>query len=314
MNQLPLTSVTDPRIALYASRADYIARNGGDPVNNQPPPFDTTKPACEWSGPAGKYQIPTPGVANNLAPFTATTPVVPNMLGPYNYPVAPAPEPTSMIVQYGATTQPVDPRTLSTEAQAQSLAAVIAADTGVKLTVEETPPLPIPIPALTPGEYVYNSETGPMSRRVWELVGTVALPVPNAAPAGTLAKTVSVQFNVAALLSQQNASGVGAPGKWNVTVSAAGSVGLSWAPDPNTGQPTPGTPGAGDLGVPVQLSATQSIVLVGGSVMMVEDTAAANPAPASVDSENIQTILTVVQQNHADILAIGKALTVLGLN
>jgi len=294
MNLLPLPSVTDSRITLYASRADYIARNGGDPVNNQAPPFDTTKPACEWGGPAGTFQIPLEGAPNNLTSFKFATPVIPNLIGPQNYPTPGAPAPTTMLVKYPSGTMAVDPRTLSTQADAQALAALIASATGVTLTVEETPPASAPIPFLTQGTYEYNAET----RRVWELIGAVPLP----APAGATLKTVPVQFNVAALLTQQNSAGVGAPGAWNLTVSASGSVTLAWHAAPNTGQPTPGTPGAGDLGIPVQLSATQSIVLAaGGMGLMVQDTSAPSPTPASPEDATLSTILKWVEQIGAKV-------------
>jgi len=284
---LPLSAVTDPRVTVYASRADYTARNGSDPVNNQPPMFDPTKPVCMWSAPAGSYIVPRQGAANNVVLLNEASPVVPNIPGSFNWPPAPPIAPTNMTYQYSSyPPMPVDPSTLCLQAQAIALAARIFKDSGLSLTPQEQPAPITYAPAQIASIYNYGGET----RRVWNLVGKVA------------STGAAVSFNAAALLAQESRLGIGYPGTWNLT----GQL-LEWLPGNNNQLPTAQTPP--DLGTPIVLTPTQSVVLLPPMmILMVMDMADASSGNGSGDSAMLQQILTAVQQVHADVQKIGADL------
>jgi hypothetical protein len=291
---LPLSAVTDPRATVYASRADYITRNGGDPVNNQPPMFDPTQSVCWWSGPAGSYVVPRQGATNNVVLMNEATPVVPNIPGSFNWPPAPPIAPTSMTYQYpGYPPTPMDPSTICLQALAAALAARILTDTGLSLTPTEQPAPTTYAPTAITAVYDYAGET----RRVWNLVGSVAAAAPSATPA-------AVRFNAAGLLAQESRLGVGYPGAWSLT----GQL-LEWLPGNNNQLPTAQTPP--DLDTPIVLTPTQSVVLLPPMmVLMVMDIAGASSGGGngSGDSAMLQQILTTLQQVHADVQKIGADL------
>jgi len=291
---LPLSAVTDPRATVYASRADYITRNGGDPVNNQPPMFDPTQSVCWWSGPAGSYVVPRQGATNNVVLMNEATPVVPNIPGSFNWPPAPPIAPTSMTYQYpGYPPTPTDPSTICLQALAAALAARILRDTGLSLTPTEQPAPTTYAPTAITAVYDYAGET----RRVWNLVGSVAAAAPSATPA-------AVRFNAAGLLAQESRLGVGYPGAWSLT----GQL-LEWLPGNNNQLPTAQTPP--DLDTPIVLTPTQSVVLLPPMmVLMVMDIAGASSGGGngSGDSAMLQQILTTLQQVHADVQKIGADL------
>ena len=296
---LPLSAVTDPRVIVYASRADFIARNGGDLVNNQPPMFDPTKSVCWWSGPAGSYVVPRQGATNNVVLLNEATPVVPNIPGSFNWPPAPPVAPTNMTYQYPSYPPiPVDPSTLCLEAQAIALASRILNDTGLALTPAEQPAPTTYAPSQITAVYNYADET----RRMWNLAGRVAASgaAPSAAPA-------AVSFNAAALLAQESRLGVGYPGTWSLT----GEL-LEWLPGNNNQLPTAQTPP--DLDTPVVLTPTQSVVLLPPMmILMVMDIAGASSGNGSggngaADSAMLQQILSTLQQVHTDVQRIGADL------
>jgi hypothetical protein len=287
---LSLLQAADPRATVYASRADYIARNGGDPINNQPPIFDPTKAVCDWSAPAGVYTLPSAGAPNNLIVVNEPAAVVPNIQGPFNYEPAPARAPSQTVVKYGTLSEPVLSE-VCMQSEALALASRIRSDTGISLSVAEAPAPAIPIPALTQGTYVYSAAD---ARRVWMLLGTATDPN---------GQTVSVNVNAATLLDQEQAQGVGHPGKWSVQPGGA----LLWTAAPNLGLAVAGvTPP--DLDPPIALTPTQSVVqLPPMMVLMVQDTAGGtSPTGGSSDAPALQQILALLQQVHADVQGLGK--------
>jgi len=288
---LPLSAVTDPRVTVYASRADYVTRNGGDPVNNQPPMFDPTQSVCMWSSPAGSYVVPQQGATNNVVLLNEASPVMPNIPGSFNWPPAPPIAPTNMTYQYpGYPPTPVDPSTLCLRAQAVALASRILRDTGLSLTPAEQPAPTNYAPSQITAVYNYADET----RRVWNLVGSVA--ANGAAPSATL---TTVSFNAETLLTQESRLGLGYPGTW----SLVGQL-LEWLPANNNQLPTAQTPP--DLDTPIILTPTQSVVLLPPMmVLMVMDIAGASSGNGSADSAMLQQILTTLQQVHADVQKIG---------
>jgi len=291
---LPLSAVTDPRVTVYASRADYIARNGGDPVNNQPPMFDPTQSVCMWSGPAASYVAPRQGATNNVVLLNEATAVVPNIPGSFNWPPAPPIAPTNMTYQYpGYPPTPLDPSTLCLQAQAIALASRILKDTGLSLTPAEQPAPSTYAPTQITAVYNYAGET----RRVWELVGSVGASA--GAPSGAPS---AVRFNAAALLAQESRLGVGYPGTWSLT----GQL-LEWLPGNNNQLPTAQTPP--DLDTPIVLTPTQSVVLLPPMmVLMVMDIAGASSGTGTGDSAMLQQILTTLQQVHSDVQKLGADL------
>jgi len=294
---LPLSSVTDPRVQVYASRADYITRTGGDPINNQPPIFDATKSVCMWSGPAGNYVVPRQYATNNIVLLNEADPVVPNIPGAYNWPAAPPIASTGMTYQYpGNPPIPVDPTTLCLEAQAIALAARILASTGVSLAIVEQP-----APSGNPGtgtvQSVYNY--GSEARRVWNLAGSL---ITTPATGTTPAVKSPVCFNAAALLAQESRLGVGYPGTW----SFLGTL-IEWLPGVNSGLPTAQTPP--DLSTPIVLSPTQSVVALPPTmVLTVMDTAGSSSGSGSSDAAALQQILALMQQIRADVQKLGADL------
>jgi hypothetical protein len=291
---LPLSAVTDPRVTVYASRADYVTRNGGDPVNNQPPMFDPTQSVCMWSGPAGSYVVPRQGATNNVVLLNEATPVVPNIPGSFNWPPAPPIAPTNMTYQYpNYPPMPVDPSTLCLQAQAVALASRILKDTGLSLTPAEQPAPTNYAPTQITAVYNYADET----RRVWNLVGSVA-----ASGAAPSAPAAAVSFNAAALLAQESRLGVGYPGTWSLT----GQL-LEWLPGNNNQLPTAQTPP--DLDTPIVLTPTQSVVLLPPMmVLMVMDIAGAASSGGGSDSATLQQLLGLLQTVHADVQKIGADL------
>jgi len=288
---LPLSAVTDPRVTVYASRGDYIARNGGDPVNNQPPMFDPAQSVCMWSGPAGVYICPQAGQPNNVVTVNEGSVVTPNIPGPYNYPSALAPAPTNMTYSVpGGNSYPVQAAELCLQAQAIALAAGILQNTGVSLAVVEQPAPVLP----TAGGLVQTAWNYDPSdpRRVWQLTGAVTTGTPSA--------RTPVTFNAATLIAQSSIKGVGYPGTW----AFSGTL-LEWLPGVNSGLPGPQTPA--DLDTPIVLSPTQSVAAVPPTmVLMIVDTAGAGNG--SGDSAMLQQIMTVIEQVHADVQKIGADL------
>jgi len=295
MGYLNLSQCTDPRVTVYADRADYILRNGGNPTLSQPPRFDATKPKCVWSAPAGLYTIPRLGAPNNLAVINETTPVLPNLPGKYNYPAPAAPAATSMTVapvQLPAgvawTPQPVDPRLLTSSALALALAARIKAATGVSLDLVEAQPTALTLTLGTTTvtlqqQWNYNGET----RRVWLLVN----------------KAKNTPHNAAALIETEQAMGVGYPGAWKVTDA---NQDVQWLAGTDDDEPVQGkTPP--DLDIPVTLSPTQSVVPYPSPVatgkLVVLDSSTATPGSGAGSGDPAQ-----LDRIEAKVNAIAKAL------
>jgi hypothetical protein len=229
------------------TRAQYEAAGG--PLI----PFDPTRPEQDWWDDTYAAITPAQSVTYNavvsgsggtaaIGSFTQTAAqmATPNFKGLPNYPQW-VPAATLAVYNHAApsTTSPVDPKDLSTAAQAQALLAELGGTSIVDIGA--------------------NSVTLPN-------IGQIVFPVtyPAADPRRLFAVVLSSGklFEVGQALSEKYAAGMGAPGSW--VTDAAQTSGLSWQA---TAVPDGSASTAAALPVPCrQLLANEKLmtVLVGG--------------------------------------------------
>jgi len=180
-------------------------------------PFDPTRPEQDWWDDTYAATAPTQSVSYNalvagaggttaIGSFTQTAAqmATPNFKGLPNYPPW-APAPTAAVYNHSApaTASPVDPKDLSTAAQAQAMLTELGGTSIV--------------------------DTGATSVIVPN-VGQIVFPVtyPSGDPRRLFAVVLSngKLFNVGQALAEKYADGIGAPGSW--VVDATQTSGLSW--------------------------------------------------------------------------------------
>ena len=227
------------------TRAQYEAAGG--PLI----PFDPTRPEQDWWDDTYAAIAPTQSVTYNavvsgtggtaaIGSFTQTAAqmATPNFKGLPNYPQW-IPVATRAVYNHAApsTTSPVDPKDLSTAAQAQALLAELGGTSIVDIGA--------------------NSVTLP---NIGQIVFPVTYPPDDPRRLFAVVLSSGKLFDVGQALSEKYAAGIGAPGSW--VTDATQISGLSWQP---ASVPDGSASTAAALPVPCrQLLANEKLLTVSG--------------------------------------------------
>lgn len=283
---------TQPSTQFYNIDALYtvsLHTRGGTEANNGPqPPFDMSQAERNWwdDSATGLKSYTVFDTASSSFKTITIDARKPNFKGFPNYPKRTiAPTPAVMPHANGSPT-PVDPTTLSTEAEAKALQTELGGtgylDTGLSSQI---------LPAL--GQIVFPIDYKTESRREWAVM-----------------LSTGKQMNVGSALADKYKYGIGFPGKW--VADSTQSSGLDWIPDHvvDRSQSTlPATPPPCRALLPNEKLVSVAVGGLGFSNMQIERTDMTAPTPAGTgsagDSAAIADIRSKVNRIFAAIFPNG---------
>lgn len=258
---------TQPSTQFYNIDALYtvsLHTRGGTEANNGPqPPFDMSQGERNWwddSATGPKSYI----IFDNAAGAFVTKTIdarKPNFKGFPNYPKRPIAGTSAVMPHATGTPTPVDPATLSTDAEAKALQAELGGtgylDTGLSSQI---------IPVL--GQIIFPIDYKSESRREWAVM-----------------LSTGKQINVGQALADKNKFGSGFPGKW--VADSTNTSGLDWIPDRvvDGGQSTlPAVPPPCRALLPTEKLVSVAVGGLGFSNLQIERTDLTGPTTAGTGS------------------------------